>query len=135
MTTKHLFPTLDTDGWVETPVKAADYMLSHFFLSEYSQTAHFPGDVSSFSYIVSRFQNDVTAIVAETRRALSLYFSQQFESVEIEVGQQVREDSINIIDLTLFMTFRDQKGEEYNIARMIKYNGLKVAEIIAVINQ
>lgn len=135
MTSKYLHPALDTDGWVQTPIKVADYLLSHFFLSDKSQTAFFPTEVISFAWILQRFQGDLPRIREETQSELSRYFSKQFADVEVEVGEITNNDSINRHQLSLYLTFVDGDGITHNLASIVKYSGLKVTEIINTNNQ
>lgn len=135
MTSKNLFPTLDTDSWVNTPIKVADYLFSHFFLSDYSQTSVFTGQVSSFAWILQHYQSDITQIMTNTQQALSTYFSKQFNEVEVQLDEIPNPDSINDHKLSLYLTFVDTEGVKYNLERIIKYQGLKVTEIISVLNQ
>lgn len=134
MTSKTLFPTLDTDGWVKTAEKTADYLLTHFFLSEISQTHHFPDDVASFPWLLAKHQNNPSGLISEAKDVLSRYFQKFFDNVEIELTSEEQQGSINIVNLKLFLIFTDMDGIQHNVARLIKYNGLKVSEIIAVIN-
>ena len=134
MTSKSLFPSLDTDGWVNTSIKVADYLFSHFFLSDYSQTAVFNGKVSSFAWILQRHQSDIPQIMSVTQSTLSEYFSKQFSEVEVQIGEIPNTESINDHKLSIFLTFKDLDGITHNLERIIKYQGLKVSEIIAVVN-
>lgn len=135
MTSRYLFPSLDTDGWVNTTVKVADYLISHFFLSDYSQTHVFDGKVASFSWILQHYQSDITGIISETQSTLQKYFSSQFNEVEVEVREKEDPSSINNHPLTIYLGFIDQDGVEHTLERIIKYQGLKVTEIISVINK
>lgn len=135
MTSKTLFPTLDTDSWVNTPIKVADYLFSHFFLADYSQTAIFIGQVTSFAWILQHYQSDMSQIMTQTQLALSTYFSKQFNEVEVQIDEIPNPDSINDHKLSLYLTFKDTEGVAYNLERIIKYQGLKVTEIISVLNQ
>ena len=134
MTSKYLFPAVDTDGWTKTSVKVADYLFSHFFLSDYSQTAVFNGKVASFAWILQRNQSDISSIMSVTQETLSQYFSKQFDEVEVEVYEIPNEESINDHKLTLFLSFKDKDGVSHSLERIIKYQGLKVTEIISVVN-
>lgn len=134
MTSKHLHPALDTDGWVKTPIKVADYMLSHFFLADKSQTAFFPTEVVSFSWILQTHPDDMIAIRTTLQEELARYFSKQFSNVDIEVSEIAASDSINKRQLTLYLAFYDGDGIGHNLSRIIKYSGLKVTEIISVNN-
>ena len=135
MTSKYNFPALSTDSWTKTSIKVADYLFSHFFLSDYSQTSIFPGQVASFAWILQRHQSDITQIKTTTQETLSLYFSKYFDEVEAQIGEIPNEDSINDHKLTIFLSFKDQDGVSHTLERLIKYQGLKVTEIIAVNNQ
>jgi len=134
LTSKYLFPSLSTDAWVQNPVKVADYLISHFFLSESSQSTVFKDQVYSFPWLLQRYQGDISQLCRETERSLSTYFSGQFSSVEVQVTEKAIADSINKQGITLYLVFTDQKGTQHNLARLIKYAGLTVNEIIAVIN-
>lgn len=135
MSSKQYLPSLDTDGWVKTSVKVADYLISHFFLSDYSQTSMFPGNVASFAWILQRYQSDLTRIQTETQDTLTSYFSKYFKEVEVQVTELDNPESINDHHLSLYLTFVDEAGVKHNLSRMIKYTGMKVTEIIAVINE
>jgi hypothetical protein len=134
MTSKHLFPSLDTDGWVESPIKVADYMLSHFFLSDYSQTAFFRNKVASFAWLLQRHQGNLTALFDETQQILSSYFSTQFSNVEVQVTEVPDTTTSNKTGLSLFLEFVDADGTTHNLSRLVKYSGMKVSEVLAVVN-
>ena len=135
MTSKTLHPTLDTDAWVNSPIKTADYLLSHFFLSDYSQTAHFKGRVASFAWIVQHYQGDYERIQTELQSTLSAHFEKQFSDVEVQIADVPNPDSINQKQLSLYLVFTDTTGTEYNLARIVQYSdNLKVTNIISVNN-
>ena len=132
---KTLHPTLDTDAWVNSAIKTADYLLSHFFLSDYSQTAHFKGQVASFAWIVQRYQGDIARIQEELQSTLAAHFEKQFTNVEIQVGEVPNPDSINRQQLSLYLVFTDSTGAEFNLSRIIQYSdNLKITNIISVNN-
>lgn len=134
MTARHLYPTLGGDGWVKATVKTADYILSHFFLAEYSQTSEFTGLVSSFPWIMAKNQRDIDGMKRDTRTALSREFSYQFDNVTVEVTDMEEEDSINLHALTIFLEFTDSTGKVHNLSRMVRHNFNKVTEIIDLNN-
>ena len=135
MTSKTLHPVLDTDGWVNSSIKVADYLLSHFFLSDYSQTAHFPGQVASFAWIVQRYQGDYTRIQEEIQSTLASHFEKQFSNIEIQVGDVPNADSNNQKQLSLYLVFTDASGANFNLSRTIQYSdNLKITNIISVSN-
>lgn len=134
MAEENLFPSLSPDGWVNTPIKKADYILSHFFLSDYSQTSCFPGKVKSFSFLVQKHQNEVNELATELQTVLSEYFSNYFNNVEVEITSISDATSINIKNLTLYLAFSDATGNQINLSRLIKYADMRAVEIIATNN-
>lgn len=134
MTSKYIFPALDTDGWTKTTIKVADYLFSHFFLAEYSQTFAFSKNVSSFPWILQHHQSNLEEAIATTQQTLSAYFSKYFDEVECQVAEVPNAESINNHQLSIFLSFVDQTKTKHNLERLIKYQGLKVNEIIAVNN-
>lgn len=134
MTSKYFIPTADLDGWVNSPIKVADYLVSHFFLSDYSQTMEFKGDVASFSWLLHSHQGDISRITSETKNTLADYFSKYFHDVKVEIVEKQEENSINNYGLMLYLEFTDNLGIIHTLSRLIKHNGMKVNDIIAVIN-
>ena len=134
MTSKFLFPTVSTDGWVNSPVKTADYMLSHFFLSDFSQTFSFPDKVRSFSNILYETQGDPSQFTLRLRENLVSYFSSQFSNVDVEVILKDDPTSNNKKYFTLFLEFSDTTGEVHNLSRMLEQDGTKISNIIAINN-
>lgn len=130
----HLHPSLDTNGWIDTPIETIDAMLSHFFLSDYSQTHCFPGGVSSFAWIIQNNQPDLDRTISVLQATLHRYFSKQFQTVEVEVGEVPNETSINKKQLSLYLTLSDKDGQVFNLNRIIDYTNLKVVEIINTVN-
>lgn len=134
MTSKHLFPTIDLDGWVKSPVKVADYLMSHFFLSEYNQTSNFPDNVYSFANLMQKNIESATLLAKDLQDSLTDYFTTQFSNVTIEVTTSDKPDSNNLKNLNIYMVFTDSVGTEHNLARLVNYSGNKVTEIISINN-
>ena len=135
MTAKYVFPTLTVDGWVDRSISVVDQMLSDFFLSEYSQTYAFTGRVSSFSWILQQYRDDLPRMQQEIQNTLVIYFSTQFNDVEATVTQELREGSINTHSLLLYMRFVDNNGETFTLGRIVKYTGLKVTEVLKTLSE
>ncbi len=134
MSSKHLFPAIDLDGWVKSPIKVADYLMSHFFLSEFNQTANFPDNVYSFAYFMQKNIESPNLLAQDLQDALTDYFSTQFSDVTAEIITSDKPDSNNLKNLNIYMVFKDSTGAEHNLARLINYSGNKVTEIISVNN-
>ena len=69
-----ILPSLSTDGWVFATAEKADYLISHFFVAEYSQTQLYVSHVSSFPKIIQ--QNQETCVIQQLiseRRLINIF--------------------------------------------------------------
>ena len=127
-------PSLSPDGWVSTPSEMADYMLSHFFLSEFSRSQLFAGKVKSFVYILQDNQNNIEAITRATRDALEEYFKNYFTGVTAEVVNKEQSKGSNIFDLHIYVGFTGNDGQTYSLGKIINTVDSKVVKITAINN-
>lgn len=134
MAIANLFPTIGPDGWVTSSMKVADYLLSHYFLSNQSQSTEFPDNVSSFAWIIQRYAGNTAETASQVEKNLKEYFSTQFTNVDIQVTDQDVDGDINAKSLTLYLVFTDDDGVTYNLSRLLKYSGMQVIDLISIIN-
>lgn len=106
-----------------------DQLYADFLLSEFSQTAKFPGLVASFPYILQRHRDDVGMICQETRRALTRLLESQFNNVEVEVAYRDMADSINKVALYIGVSMQDADGKELTLASLLEHDGTAVISV------
>lgn len=127
-------PTLSSSGWVSEVSEKADKAISYFFVSDHSQTALYPGNVSSLAYIVQQYGNDALALLSEMQRRVQTYMSHQFDEANVSVTlAAVTEPDNGQINLKLLISVKEN-GKEYSIGRLIKTLNSKVQEIINLNN-
>ena len=127
-------PTLSSSGWVSEVSEKADKAISYFFVSDHSQTALYPGNVSSLAYIVQQYGNDALALLSEMQRRVQTYMSHQFDEANVSVTlAAVTEPDNGQINLKLLISVQEN-GKEYSIGRLIKALNSKVQEIINLNN-
>lgn len=131
---ERLMMTLDTDGWVETPVRIADRMLSNFLLAEQSQTFFFPHDVYSFPYLIGRYGSDLIELRQQVQENLARYYGTRFSQVETEVRTEIVEDSVNRAEMFIYLTFTDNEGLTHNLSKIVRYSGQKVSKVLDILN-
>lgn len=134
MTTLATMPSLSTDGWVKGSLKTADYLFSHFFASDYSQTYAFPNGVSSFAYILHTNQNDIPGTIRQLQETLTTYFSKYFENVVVEIDDSPTVADSSAVALSLFLNFTDNVGVTYSLGKMIEYTNTTVNKIVTINN-
>lgn len=134
MTSLATMPSLSEDGWVTDSVKVADYLLSHFFLSEYSQTYIYHQQVSSLPWILQVTQGDMNATIDKTRRTLSEYFSRYFNNVEVEVTDATSAEEPSKAAISLYIRFSDKENKEHVLGKFLETHDLKITKIIDINN-
>lgn len=120
-------PSLSKDGWVKSPVRTADYLFSHLFLAEYSQSYLFSGSITSLPYILAMYETDPSGYTAELEKSLNKYFSKYFDNVEI-TSDIISSDSRNV-EVALYLSFTSD-GVVYNLSKVVHYLDSKVAKIM-----
>ena len=134
MTSLATMPSLSEDGWVTDSVKVADYLLSHFFLSEYSQTYIYHQQVSSLPWILQVTQGDMSATIDKTRRTLSEYFSRYFNNVEVEVLDVTSEETPSKAAISIYIKFTDKEGKEHVFGKFLEMADLTITKIVNINN-
>lgn len=130
-----LYPSLDPDGWLSSPMDVADRLLSDFFDSNYSQTDIYLGNVSSFGYIMQNTKGDLNACKDRIKQTLSSYFLRYFPNVNIDVETNGTIDSSGKAELNIYMTFTDVDSKVYNLGKLVQLEGTKVSRIIKLNNE
>jgi hypothetical protein len=123
-------PSLSADGWVNSSLKTADYLFSHFFTSDYSQSYTYLGGVSSFAYIIQANQNDIPSTIRNLESVLSSYFGKYFQNVGVEIDDNATVANSSKIGLNIFLNFTDDKGVTYSLGKTIEYQNTIISKII-----
>lgn len=134
MANKILMPHLSNEGWIKDSVKIADIALSHFFLAEASQSYIYDGHVTSFPFILQDTQGKMTQTLSDTRNALNTYFSRFFNNVVVETRDDTDPNEPSKGIMTIYLSFTDSDGNNYSLGQLIKFQDLKVNEIIKINN-
>lgn len=127
-------PTLSEEGWVQSTAEQADYLLSHFFASEYSQTHIYQGHVASFQWLLQDGQGDMTKTINNIRTTLSLYFAKYFNEVDTEVTYKEETSGSSKITVNIFMSFTDRTGKQYSLGKALDVVDSKISKIIDINN-
>ena len=120
-------PTLSGDGWVtSTPLKA-DYLMSYFFLSEYSRTYLYHGQIASFTYLLQQHKDDMSKLSYNTEQVLKRLFGAYFPKVDVEVTTKQLEGSKWAITLVVVVT--DVEGKEFSVAKLADVLDSKLVKV------
>lgn len=129
-----LLPTLSEDGWVESTSKVADMLMSHFFISNFSQSYIHAGRVSSFPYILAVNHGNIEMICSETRSVLSAYFGRYFDNVGVEVKEVDNPDEPSKAALSMLIQFTDKEGKNFSVGQILEVIDSKFRKIADINN-
>lgn len=130
MSSKVVIPSLSEDHWASGSIKVADILLSHFFLSDYSQTYLYPGMVSSLPWILQETQNDMARTLTLAQSTLSNYFNKHFNNVVVEVSEVENKTNPSKAQISLYIQFTDNDKKEYVIGKLLEIADTKITKII-----
>jgi hypothetical protein len=129
-----MVPSLSEDGWVNTPSLMGDYLISHFFVSDYSQTQLYLNQVSSFPYLIQKYQNDLPGLLTAIQTTLNTYLGRYFSNVVVEASQYPNPTNSGSIGINLFVGFTGSDGVSYNLSKIIQIVNSKIESIINLNN-
>ncbi len=125
-------PTLSSDGWVTNTQMKADYLISHFFLSEYSRTYLYHGDISSFPWLLQNNKDNAAKLKTDTQSTLSKYFGRYFPKAEVQV--EVKQEEGSKYSITIVVIVTDVDGKEFSIGRLADVLDSKLVKVQKINN-
>lgn len=129
-TNTRLLPTLSSDDWVTDTRKKADYILAHFFESDYSQTSLYLGHVSSLAWVIHEGNGDMSKTENLLTSTLKLYLERYFQTVVVEVKVNTKNQPSSYVYLDLYISFNDEDGIQHTLYRMLELLDGKLSRVI-----
>lgn len=136
MAQKIVVPTLSAHGWVKDPPVMMDFLLAHFFESDYIQSEIYGDHVANVQVILQQFSQDVPGLINKLQSKLSDYVGAHFpEGVSVDV-QQSESKSLkpDEVAIRIFMTVTSE-GTEYSVGRMLGLLNSKFRTLVKLNNE
>ena len=127
-------PSLGEDGWIFSGMRQADALMAHFLASDYSQSYIHAGTVSSFGWLIARYNSTPQQLVVETPKLLTTLFQRYFNNVVAEAWDSTDPTSPSKFILSIYVQFQDAKGKTGNISQLVQINGSKFEILRRIIN-
>jgi len=134
MITNKPLPSLSDDGWIDNSMRLADYLLSHFFTSDYSQSYIYQDNISSLPWIIQHTQKNINDTIQLVQSTLSIYFNRYFDNVVVEVSEVSNNEDISHASISIYLSFVDKSGVSYDISKLIDITDSKINKIISLNN-
>lgn len=127
-------PTLSSKGWVVSPTEKADLILSYFFLSEYSRSFLYYGEISSLPYLLQTYNGDIGTLRSKLITSVHDLMQRYFDEVSVDVDIADLSEEPGRFTIRLGVNFQSE-GQSYDLAKALPvYNG-RLAKIFELINQ
>lgn len=122
MTTVSL-ASLSAKGWISDVPNILDYLMAHFYESEYTQSTLYAGQISNLQYLVQKYGGDPNQFVAALTNTLQVYIGRYFpDGVSLEITHNA-DDADFDGGVKYNVTVRVQvtrDGQTYSIAEVLK---------------
>lgn len=129
-----VMPSLSSKGWVYSTAEKADYLISHFFVSEYSQSLIYNGNVASFPWIIQKNQSDMLGVVRDLEITLELYFGRYFNNVVVQASYQEVPPNSGVVRIDLYVSFYDEENKQFSLSRVVEVVDSKIEKILEINN-
>jgi len=126
-------PTLSPNGWVNTPEGKTDILMSHFFVSEESQSYLYAGNITSLPAIINKYCNDIDKCCSAIAGSLEEYLARYFDMATAEVTSDVRTVTGTSVSISVYCSIVDQ-GMQYSVGHLINVTDSKINKIIKLNN-
>lgn len=122
MTTVSL-ASLSAKGWITDVPNVLDFLMAHFYESEYTQSTLYYGKISNLQYLVQKYGGDPDQFVAGLTNTLQEYLGRYFpDGVKLEITHNANDADFDggvkyNVTVKVQVT-RD--GQTYSIAETLK---------------
>lgn len=122
-------PSLSLDGWVTDTASKADYLISHFFLADKSQSQLYKSEVSNLQYIIQNNGGDMIKTSVQLRTALAAYFARYFGPTTVDTSFTQDPANSSRVTISLYVSFTDPNGREFVLAKLVDLLDSKIQKI------
>ena len=130
------FPSLSEDGWVTSPERQADYIMSHFFASDYSQTQLYLSHVASMSWVIAEANGDVNKTISLLTSSLTSYLGNYFTNVVVSVRESIPAvvTDATRVSLIIDASFIDDTGNTIILGKLLEIQNSLFSKITNISN-
>lgn len=127
-------PSLSASGWVGNISEKLDKLIGYFFVSEFSQSHLYRGNIASFPYIIKQCAENQSLLLSETTKVLTNLLKSYFDRVQVDVTV-TNEDVNKPGELSLIVDAKVvQDGVTYSVGKELQIINAKVVAIFKANN-
>lgn len=127
-------PSLSASGWVGNISEKLDKLIGYFFVSEFSQSHLYRGNIASLPYIIKQCAENQSLLLSETTKVLTNLLKSYFDRVQVDVTV-TNEDVNKPGELSLIVDAKVvQDGVTYSVGKELQIINAKVVAIFKANN-
>lgn len=130
MSSLAFYPSLDENGWISSSNRVSDKILSDFFLSDFSQTYLYLGEVSSLPYIVESEMKNITLMCSKIQNQLTEYFSKYFKNILCECTEIENKKATSSAIISIYLNFTDSEENKFNIGKIFEVRDSDIVKVM-----
>jgi len=122
-------PSLSASGWVGNISEKLDKLVGYFFVSDFSQSHLYRGNVASLPYIIKECTDNQSLLLSTTTKNLTNLLRPYFDRVQVDVTATV-EDPSKPGEINLMVDAQvAQDGVTYSVGKQLQIINSKVVAI------
>ena len=133
MVAKKIMGTLSTEGWIAEIAARCDRLLSYFFVSDYSQSELYSGNISSLPYIIKTYGDDELRLKTTLTNTLNDYLGRYFDRADVVTSTNVVSDTDNRIEIKLIITVYED-NVQHSVGHLIQTVNSTISSIVNINN-
>ena len=130
--TEIAYPSLGPDGYIAAPSELGLIIFADFYAADFSQSRLFPGNVKSLPWAIKEGGKDMNKVRELVSRALKELYGAYFKSAQVEVIIKPVIENDTKHTMSMYVTYTDNAGREYNLARNLELSDSAAGEILAI---
>lgn len=126
-------PSLSTHGWITDPVTKFEFLISHFFLSDYNQTYLYRDNVTSLPRIIELHGENTGAVISDLKDKIDRYLGRYYDNSNTNVDLTDPNSEDSSVSLSISITVID-KGTQNTFTRLLQTLNGKVQSLTKINN-
>ncbi len=130
MAAQKVIPSLSLDGWVTSPDKILDYVLSHYILTDNQQSYLYRDNLTSLPLTYYKYNSDPDGMANGIRTDLTNLLTKYFSQVDVSASAVQSVVDLNIYNVVVSAAVIGGDGKRYELNKITQLFNSKARYIL-----
>jgi hypothetical protein len=130
MTATPVIPSLSTDGWVSSPEKILDLLISYYILTDYRQTYLYAGNLLSLAHRYHKTEGDPDQLASQVSTDLRSLLGRYFTSADVSTRVVRNAIDTNVHTVLIAASVISDAGKRYELNKITQLLNSKAKYIL-----